>query len=169
MDSPSEENMKETSLRRRQFTRNRLLNEELDRLSVDATDRFTSVNNKASFLAVSAGVIIAASTSQLWSVAPAFSIWGLILAFIALASAAVTLRPGRTAGLNGQRVVDLYQDSSLSAAQVEESLVKSKGMILGLREKDLRNRAIWVWIGFVSLAGGTLALLVTFAFEVLKG
>lgn len=55
-----------------------LLSEELDRLTVDAAERTASIANRASFLAISAGVLIAASTAQLWSGRPIFGsrLWG---------------------------------------------------------------------------------------------
>ena len=52
-------------------------NEELDRLVTDAAERTASVTNKASFLAVSAGVLVAASTVQLWVKAPTFGVVAL--------------------------------------------------------------------------------------------
>ncbi len=154
---------------RRHFDRVRLLNEELDRLTADAAERTASVNNKASFLAVSAGVLVAASTVQLWTKMPGFGVAALGLACVALACAAVAVRPGKRLGIEARRLVDRYADSNLTAQQVETQIIEDKANVLRLRETDLSSRATWVWAGFASLALAAASLTVVFAVEVLGG
>ncbi|MDL9980077.1 hypothetical protein [Microbacterium candidum] len=156
-------------LRRARFARVRLLNEELDKLVTDAADRTVSVNSKASFLAVSAGVLVAASTVQLWTKSPAFGVAALGLACVALACAAVAVRPGKRMGIQARRLVDRYADSTTSALQVESQIIEDKANALTQRESDLRSRAVWVWWGFAALALAAAALTVVFAVEVLGG
>lgn len=155
--------------RRKRFDRVRLLSEELDKLTSDAAERTASVTNKASFLAVSAGVLVAASTNQLWETLAAFGVAALALSCIALACAAVAVRPGRRAGLQARRLVDRFSDSAVDALQIEAQIIEDKAKVLSLREDDLRARAVWVWGGFAALALAAGALTVVFAAEVLGG
>lgn len=154
-------------VQRARFARVRLLNDELDRLTTDASERTVSVTNKASFLAVSAGVLVAASTVQLWTRAPWFGVVALALACIALACAAVAVRPGMRLGIQARRLVDRYADSTMSALAVESQIVEDKAVVITQREADLRTRAAWVWIGFAALAVAAASLAVVFGFEVL--
>ncbi|WP_417562909.1 hypothetical protein [Microbacterium sp.] len=156
------------------FDRIRLLNEELDRLGADAAEHTTSVSNKASFLAVSAGVLVAAATGQLatgqlWKVAPVFGAIALALACVALACAAVALRPAKRIGIEARRLVDRHLDCAHTAAHVEVELVSDKATVLEAREEDLAGRARWVWAGFGALAAGATSLAVVFGIEVLGG
>lgn len=143
----------------------RLLNEELDKLSIDASERSSSVINKASFLAVSAGVAIGASTSQIWKQLPIFALLSLALAGLALVCAAAALRPGLRVGISAQRLTDQFIDSTQSAAAVERAIVIMKSQALTSREVDLRTRATWIWVGFFMLTAAAAALTITFAFE----
>lgn len=154
---------------RRLFDRVRLINEELDKLTTEAGERTAIVNNKASFLAVSAGVLIAASTVQLWTKVPGFGVAALALACVALACAAVAVRPGKRLGIEARRLVDRYVDSNFTALQIEAQIVEDKANVLRQRELDLRARASWVWGGFALLALAAAALAVVFAVEVLGG
>lgn len=155
--------------RRLRFDRVRLLNEELDRLTADSAERTSSISNKASFLAVSSGVLIAAATSQLWRNAPALGVVALGLACIGLACAAIALRPGKRIGVQARRLVDRHLDCEHSAAQVEEELVRDKATVLTDREKDIANRGRWVWAGFGGVAAAAVSLSVVFSIEVLGG
>jgi len=157
----------EDEVQRARFARVRLLNDELDKLTTDASERTASVTNKASFLAVSAGVLVAASTVQLWTHAPWLGVVALALSCIALACAAVAMRPGSRLGIQARRLVDRYADSAMSALAVEAQLIEDKAAAITQRESDLRARAAWVWIGFAALAVAAAALAVVFGFEVL--
>ena len=154
---------------RARFARIRLLNEELDKLTTDAAERTASVTNKASFLAVSAGVLVAASTVQLWTRLAGFGIAALALSCVALACAAVAVRPGKRLGIRARRLVDRYADTTMNALQIEAQIVEDKATVITEREADLRARAVWVWSGFAALAFAAAALTVVFAAEVLGG
>ncbi|RYF05788.1 MAG: hypothetical protein EOO40_10055 [Deltaproteobacteria bacterium] len=149
------------------FARVRLLNEELDALVVDSGTRAASVLNKASFLAVTAGVIVAASTAQLWTTAGVIGVCALVLASLAIFCAAAALRPGKRLGLQAQRLVDVYMDSTKSVRRIEAEIVRSKAQVIEAHENDLRNRATWVWAGFILLGAGTILLSIVYALEVI--
>lgn len=159
----------ETAARRKRFDRVRLLNEELDRLMADATSRTSSVTNKASFLAVSAGVLITAATAQLWKLAPVYGVSSLALACLAMACAAVALRPGRRPGIEARRLVDRHLDCDHNAAFVETELVRDKETVLTGIERDIASRGRWVWAGFGMLAAAAALLAVVFSLELLGG
>lgn len=159
----------EAAARRVRFDRIRLLNEELDRLGADAADRTASVTNKASFLAVSAGVLITGLTVQLWAELAVLGVVALALACVSLACAAVAVRPGKRRGLEARRLVDRYADSTATVLQMETQIVNDKAAVLAEREGDLRSRAAWVWAGFAALAFAAAALTLVFAAEILGG
>jgi len=156
----------QASRKKQSFRRVRLLNEELDKLVADATTRSASVANKASFLAVSTGVLVAATTGQLWMRATIVGICALALASAGLLSAAMALRPGKRSGLDAQRLVDRYLDSTRMADSIERDLVVSKADSISALEPNLRNRAGWVTAGFFSLAASTILLTIVYAIEV---
>ena len=149
------------------FRRTRLLNEELDKLVTDSSDRTSSVANKASFLAISAGVVVAASTAQQWTEAGIVGVCALALASLSLLCAAVALRPGKRPGLQAQRLVDLHLDTTRSADIVEIDIVRDKARVIAAQDIDLRSRASWVWSGFFSLAASTISLTVVYSIEVI--
>ncbi len=159
--------VEDASARRMRFDRVRLLNEELDRLMSDATTRVNGVSNKASFLAVSSGVLITAATAQLWSFARGFGVASLVLACLAMACAAVALRPGKRPGIEARRLVDRHLDCTHTAAFVEAELVRDKETVLTAIERDIANRGRWVWAGFGVLAAAAASLAVVFSVELL--
>lgn len=127
------------------------------------------MTSKASFLAVSAGVLVTAATAQLWKLSPGFGLVALVLATAALAAAAVALRPGRRPGLDARRLVDRYIDSSYSAALIEEQLVRDKADVLTAIERDIAERGRWVWGGFGTLALAAVSLGFVFGIEIFGG
>ncbi|MFJ2543040.1 hypothetical protein [Microbacterium sp. NPDC087589] len=135
-----------------------LLNDELDKLTVDAAERTASIANRASFLAVSAGVLIAASTAQLWSARAIFGVVALGLGCIALLCATAASRPGKRLGLRAQRLVDTYADADVSGGQLLSAIVRQKADALEFREGDLSNRATWITAGFTVLVVSAAAL-----------
>ncbi|MDD1386777.1 hypothetical protein [Curtobacterium poinsettiae] len=168
MDAKPEQDVA-AAARRRKFDRVRLLNEEMDRLTADVDQRVASVLNKASFLAVAAGVIIAASVAQLWTVLPWIGVLALGFACVGLLCATVALRPGRRVGLVAQRLADLYLDSELYASTIERQLVRQKANIISAREADLIARAQWVAAGSTALLVSVAALTIVFATQTLGG
>ncbi len=155
--------------RRVRFDRVRLLNDELDTLGTDATARTSGVANKASFLAVSAGVLLTAATAQLWKSAPALGVVALALACAALGCAAIALRPGRRPGIEARRLVDRHLDSDHSAAAIEVELVKDKASVLTAIETDILDRGLWVWAGFGTIAFSAISLAFVFGIELFGG
>jgi hypothetical protein len=147
----------------------RLLGDEVDRLTVDVDQRSAGVANKASFLAVSAGVLLAASTSQLWAHLPWVGAIALLLACVGLSCAAVALRPGKRFGLVAQRLTDRYLDTTSSALAIEEAILREKSTIISRREDDLGARANWVLRGFGALILSAVALTVVFTVQLLGG
>lgn len=135
-----------------------MLNEELDRLTVDAAERTASVANRASFLAVSAGVLIAASTAQLWSSRPEFGVAALGLACISLLCATAASRPGKRPGIRAQRLVDNYANADVTAGHVLSAVVRQKADALEVREGDLSSRATWITTGFAVLVVSAVSL-----------
>lgn len=159
----------DAAARRKRFDRVRLLNEELDHLMSDVTARTGGVTNKASFLAVSAGVLITAVTAQLWKNAPTYGVASLALACGAMACAAIALRPGTRPGIEARRLVDQHLDCEHSAAYVEAEVVRDKETVLTAIERDIANRGRWVWAGFGMLAAAAAALAAVFGIELLGG
>lgn len=164
----SKESQQDRALRAR-HARVRLLNEELDRLTTDVGERSVSVTSKASFLAVSAGVLVAASTSQIWSTQAWFGIAALVFAGVAVLCAAVALRPARRLGLVAQRLTDRYLDTNKTALAIETEIVQGKSRAITSREADLVTRATWVWCGFGALVLSTASLATVFAAQLLGG
>lgn len=149
------------------FDRVRLIHDDLDRLTTDAAERTASIATKASFLAVSAGVIIAALTAQVWEHFPVVGVVAMGLAVAGLLCAAVALRPGRRQGTTGRSLVDRFVDSTASVQQIEPILVREKAGHLAAREEDLRARSLWVWVGFIALGGSAILLAIIFTAELL--
>lgn len=149
------------------FDRVRLIHDDLDKLTADATERTQSISTKASFLAVSAGVIIAALTAQVWTHFVAVGVVSMGLAVVGLLCAAVALRPGRRQGTTGRSLADRYIDSTHSVQQIEPILVREKSNNLTAREDDLRARSYWVWAGFIALGGAAVLLAIIFSAELL--
>jgi hypothetical protein len=149
------------------FDRVRLIHEDLDKLAADATDRTQSIATKASFLAVSAGVVIAALTAQVWSELVVVGVISMALATVGLLCAAVALRPARRPGTSGRSLADRFLDSTASVQQIEPVLVREKANHLAGREDDLRARSYWVWAGFVALGGAAILLAIVFSTELL--
>lgn len=147
--------------------RHQVLNEELDRLTADAAERTASVANRASFLAVSAGVLIAASTAQLWAEKAVFGVAALGLGCIALLCATAASRPGKRPGLLAQRLVDKYADAEVSGDQILREVVRLKADALEAREGDLRNRAVWITAGFAVLVASAASLTAVVSAELM--
>lgn len=153
----------------RRIRRIRLLNEELDRVATDATSRAGGVANKASFLAVSAGVLITAATAQMWGSTPLWGFASLVFATIALGVAAVALRPGSRPGLDARRLVDRHLHCDHHHAEVEFEIVRDKADALTAFESDIAGRGRWVWGGFGASALSAISLVFVVGFETLGG
>lgn len=143
--------------------RTRLLNEELDRLDGNSTARSSSVGNKASFLAVTAGVVVTAAASldlgesqiEEWKVLLPF-----VLSGMGLLCAVLALRPTKLIGIDARRIVDKYLDSAIAPSELEQILVSSKAEVIANREVDIIARARLVSVGLVFLVASICALAV---------
>lgn len=157
----------ETEKRRANHARLGLVSSEMDRLLDDMRTRTASIANKASFLAVAAGVVITASTAQLWTRLVWFGVGALALACAGIVCAAIALRPEQRLGVSAQRITDLYLNTDKSPAAIERNLVSAKSDVITRQEKNLRGRAAWVWRGFAALTLAAISLAVVFSVEVL--
>lgn len=138
-------------------------------MATDATARASGVSNKASFLAVSAGVLITATTAQVWSTTPGWGIASLTTASVALGIAAVALRPGSRPGLDARRLVDRHLHCDHHHTEVEFEIVRDKAEGLTAFESDIASRGRWVWGGFGALALSAISLAIVFGYETLGG
>lgn len=152
---------------RARVLRTELLNAEIDKLTTDAAERTASVANKASFLAVSGGVLIAASTAQLWSARSIFGVLALSIACVALFCATAASRPSKRLGLRAQRLVDTYAGADITGLHMLSSIVRQKADVLELREADLTNRAAWISAGFAALVLSAIALTIVVSAQLL--
>jgi hypothetical protein len=150
---------------KRTFRRVQLLNSEINLLVADSNVRYESVSSKATFLAVSTGVVIAAVTSQLWTALPILGVIALSCSSFALFCAAFALRPGKRLGIDAKGLSDRYLDSRLTSGQLEIEVVATKARAVAQREANVLNRARWVWCGFSGLFVAVVALTLVFAFE----
>ncbi|MFZ7087242.1 hypothetical protein [Curtobacterium sp. RRHDQ10] len=130
MMRPNNKQTAAAAAQRARFARVRLLIEEIDRITEDGELRSSSVANKASFLTVAAGVVVAASAAQLWTAFPVGGVIALGLACLGLLCAAVALRPARRFGLVAQRLADRYLDSIKTALDIKASLVRQKADVI---------------------------------------
>lgn len=136
---------------------------------VDASTRSSGVTNKASFLAVCAGVLITAATTQLWESAPGYGVASFALSCLALACAAVALLPGKRPGIEARRLVDRHFECDHSGAQVEAEIVRDKETVPNCDRTRHRQPRTLVWAGFGVLAVAALSLATVFSFELLGG
>lgn len=158
---------KSSANRRADHARLGLVAGEVDRLLDDMRSRTSSIANKASFLAVSAGVVVTASTAQVWSKLVWFGVAALSLACIGLVCAAIALRPERRFGIIAQRLTDKYLDSPKSCSVIERQLTITKADSITRHEEGLRSRSAWVWRGFISLALSAASLTIVFTAELI--
>jgi hypothetical protein len=155
----------ETVRRKRSAVRVRLIHNEVDLMRADAADRARSVDFKASFLAVSAGVIIAAAASSDWHQPLLLALLPMTFSALGLGFAAIALRPGTRPDVTPQILFDRWADSERQAATVEADILKSKVAAFAEREKMIRSRARSTTIGFSFLLAAVLSLVVVFALE----
>ncbi|WP_146080082.1 hypothetical protein [Clavibacter michiganensis] len=150
----------------RRAQRVRYLADETDRLVEAGAARQQSVDTKASFLAVAAGIVIAASVSKNWRVADSIALAPLVFSMLALASAAVALRPGRRRDLTPKGITQRWLDSESTFETVESALLAQKVEAFEIREHEIANRAHVVVLGFVTLLLSTVALVAVFAVDI---
>jgi len=142
-----------------------LIHDETDLMRADAAERQRSVDSKASFLAIAAGVVIAASASSNWDQPWVLAVLPMLFSALGLASAAIALRPGTREGVTPQILFNRWADSEASVGTVEIDLLKSKIQAFSARENVIRSRARATSVGFIFLIAGVASLAVIFALE----
>jgi hypothetical protein len=156
----------EKARRRRQLSlRIQLIHDETDRMRAEAADRQRSVDSKASFLAVAAGVVIAAAAASDWNQPWLIAILPMSFSALGLAFAAIALRPGTRDDITPQILYDRWADSEHSVGAVELDVLKKKIRAFTAREKVIRSRARATSVGFLFLLAGVISLAVVFALE----
>jgi hypothetical protein len=151
--------------RKRSAQRVQMIHDEVNLMRADASDRARSVDSKASFLAVSAGVIIAAAASSQWTQPWGLAILPMSFSAIGLVFAAIALRPGTRPDVTPQILFDRWADSEKYPATVEADILKSKVAAFTKRESVIRSRARSTSIGFAFLIAGVFSLALVFALE----
>ena len=156
----------EKARRQRQLARRiQLIHNEIDLMRADAADRQRSVDSKASFLAVAAGVVIAAAASSDWHQPWLLAILPMSFSALGLAFAALALRPGTRDDITPEILYDRWVDSEKSVGTVENDVLKSKIRAFAAREKVISSRARATSVGFNFLLAGVISLAVVFALE----
>jgi len=162
----ADETRAEQARRRKQLSlRIQLIHNETDLMRADAADRQRSVDSKASFLAVAAGVVIAASAASDWHQPWLVAILPMSFSALGLAFAAIALRPGTRDDVTPQILYDRWADSEGSVGKAELDVLKSKIRAFTAREKVIRSRAKATSVGFLFLLAGVISLAVVFALE----
>jgi hypothetical protein len=154
--------------KKREYDRLALLNDELNILLADARERSASVANKSTFLAVSAGVLIAAISSTAWKELALLASIGLASSCLALLCAAIASLPSKTLGIVAQRLTDRHMSGDHSLLHIARGIVSDKSSGITLNEARLAARAKWTSAGFFLLIGGAVALSVVYTAEVLR-
>jgi hypothetical protein len=140
-----------------------ILGPELDRLALDADERSRSVDSKASFLSIAAGIVVASQFQNSWNL-PWFVVSvPLLFAVMAIAAAAVALLPSRRVDLRPDLIVANWLDTTSASLQIEKTLIEQKSQIAVGRENSLRRRGVIVAVGFLMLFFSVAALLVLYS------
>lgn len=135
-----------------------MIDSEINAYLLVAEQREQSVNNKASFLAVTAGVLVTAAVTQAWHRFEVFGMLTMLLASSAITLAAFALRPGSRPGDSPKRLLEMYLDSGKTERVIQVDMMKRKADTASERELALRGRARLVNWGFLALVCSCLAL-----------
>ena len=133
----------------------RLLNAELDTLRVASTERTRTIETKASFIVLTSGAISSVTGPSLVTNKTCFVgllPLGLIIASVALA--AVALFPRGLSVPSARRVVDQWVNASMSAEELEDSLLEVKAKEIEGRDSQNERRAKLTYWSFVLLLCG---------------
>lgn len=124
------------------LSRIRLLSDELDRLRLSALERTRSIDTKASFVVVAAGVIAAAAfdglaNSQMWLIA----LIPVVLTVATVVVAAVALWPVKLESASGRDVVNEWVDADMTPSELEDSLLEVKAVEIEYRDAKNESKA----------------------------
>jgi len=126
------------------LARIRLLSAELDNLRLSALERTRSIDTKASFVVVAAGVIAAAAFDILSN--QSLGLWGLIPSALTVATvvvAAIALWPTKLKSASGRDVVNEWVDAETEPAVLEDHLLELKAVEVYHRDEqnEIKGRA----------------------------
>lgn len=139
----------------------RILNAELDVIRNASYERSRTIDTKASFIVVAAGVL--ASVTGLSLVAPATWFIGLVpfaLTVAAVAVATVALWPRKIGLPSARQVVDAWVDADMPAAELEDNVLEVKAQEVTNRDAQNEKRAKLTNWGFTLLLAGLASTLV---------
>lgn len=134
-----------------------VLHNEVDVLLAESFNRQESISHKASFLAVSSGIILTGLTAQLWVTPKVFLLISITFTILGLALAATALAPVKRTTLDGQRLVDTFIDSTFSRFNMEQKILISKTNSLTARNIQINRHALLVNLGFWALVFASIS------------
>lgn len=155
----------ERKAKEHRVARVRLLSDELDRLRLSAVERTRSIDTKASFVVVAAGVIATAafdglSDSRVWWI-------GLIAVILTVATvivAAIALWPAKLESASGRAMVtEWVADTDMTPVTLEDSLLEVKALEIENRDRKNESRARATKWAFGLLVASLVAALSTAA------
>ncbi|WP_336658949.1 hypothetical protein [Leucobacter sp. USHLN153] len=135
-----------------------------------ARDRARTVTNKASFLAVSAGVLITAALTYAWTLKDWSTALPLIAAVISLGFASYAMRPEPAEETSLEELTDLFFESKAKTVDLQDHLLKSYKAVIRSREDATRKNSKAVRAGYILLLVAGLSLTILFIVDqALKG
>lgn len=147
----------------------RVLNAELDVLRTAATERSRTIDTKASFIVVAAGVLASVTGLSLVNV----DTWliGLLpfnLTVAAVAVAIVALWPRKIGVPSAREVVDTWVDADIAADELEDNVLEVKAQEVSNRNTQNEERAQLTNWGFSLLLAGLVTSLITVTLNALS-
>lgn len=139
----------------------RILNAELDVIRNASYERSRTIDTKASFIVVAAGVL--ASVTGVSLVAPETWFIGLApfaLTIAAVAVAIVALWPRKIGLPSARQVVDAWVDADMPADELEDNVLEVKAQEVTNRDAQNEKRAHLTNWGFILLLAGLASTLV---------
>lgn len=147
------------------IARVRLLSAELDRLRVSSVERTRSIDTKASFVVVAAGVLASQSVAGMdGSRAWLLSVVPLALTIATVITAAIALWPIKLESPSGRYVVDAWVDAKLAPAELDDTLLEVKAVEVEYRDRtnESKGRATkWAFVLLIASLGSTFLVTVS--------
>jgi hypothetical protein len=143
-----------------------LLNDELDIQREVAAERARSVQTKASFLVVIAGLLAGAAFDTPWGTASwALSAVPLVMALGAVVAAVVALWPAPAGAIDPVAVRAKWIDNTQGSYELEIYLLKLKTTAYSDMQDRTNKRVIALKVGFILLSVAIAAALVVFVIQ----
>ena len=150
--------------------KHRLLVETALDLKHAARERSRAVTTKASFLAISAGVLVTAAVAYNWTLADWSTALPLVAAVSALGFASYAMRPEPAEDTDLEELTKLFFESKAKSADLQDHLLKSYAAVIRSREATSRKNSRAVRGGYTLLLLSGLSLTVLFIIDqALKG